>query len=76
MNIKTQKREIQDALVNAFKQCAAVLDYLDTQYYKACENEENETLEQYKKRRLIEDEIIELRLVKKGINNALNPLTV
>ena len=76
MNIKQQKREIHDALVDALNQCAAVLSHIEQQYEKACEASENETLEQYKKRRLIEDEIIELRLVKKGINNALNPLTV
>ena len=72
MNIKQQKKEVQDALVNALDQCAAVLSHIEQQYEKACEASENETLEQYKKRRQVHTAIIEIELVKSRINHALN----
>ena len=72
MNIKTQKREIHDALVNALNQCAAVLSRIEQQYEKACEASADETEEQYKNRRQMYTDIIEVSLLAGRIVNALN----
>ena len=73
MNIKQQKREIHDALVNALNQCTAVLAHLNQQHERACEKAcENETDKQYENRRQMHTDIIELSLVTGRIINALN----
>ena len=73
MNIKQQKKEIEDALVDALNQCTAVLAHLNQQHERACEKAcENETEEQYKIRRAMHTDIIEVSLVTGRIINALN----
>ena len=72
MNIKQQKKEIEDALVDALNQCTAVLAHIEQQYEKACEASANETDEQYKNRRQMYTDIIEVSLLTGRIVNALN----